>query len=201
MPLSPPYKQASHLLTIAYFFVLPVLALTTNACGHFDPLPAPVSRKTVLQAEHDYKCDQQSLASWASASVPDETAEQYSVRSLLGPGDFAKLEKIAQLSLMEKRRLLSGVWKTNAFFRAVSFPVPRGDLKYSDYQFPMATVKRWIASIPDSATARIAFPSTDSNYGSFARELAMPTRSRHFSLRDKLHRHYTIYFIFAWVSS
>jgi hypothetical protein len=70
---------------------------------------------------------------------------------------------------MEKRRLLGGVWKTTALFNAVSFPGPSGDLKHSDYQLQMASAKRWIATYPDPATARIAFPSTDSHYSSFAR--------------------------------
>jgi len=74
------------------------------------------------------------------------------------------VERIAQLNLMEKRRRLGGVWKTNAFFNAVSFPVPSGDVKHSDYQLQMASVKRWIATYPDFATVRIAFPSRGTVY-------------------------------------
>ncbi len=124
-----------------------------------------------MQVVHDYGRGHQSPPFPASDALPDETDEKYSahITSFFVQGDFAQLEKIAQQNRKEKGRLIGGVWKTNAFFNAVSFPVHTGELKDSDYQLQIATVKKWVAAYPDSATPRIALASTYSNYGSFAR--------------------------------
>ena len=78
------------------------------------------------------------------------------IAAAFAQSDFARLEMEAQRDRSEQSRLIGGVWKLNDFYDGVAKPeATNGDIDAA-YQAQFASIKKWIAAYPDSATARIA---------------------------------------------
>jgi hypothetical protein len=168
---------------IAYAAAIVSIALTISSCGSTEASAPAVPMEAVMHAVHDYGRDHKDATSSISASSgdastsllsvnsePAETMEHYeaNINSLLAHGDFQTLEKIATQNRGEKARLAGGVWKTYAFFDAVATPL-HGDAEDSDYERQIATVQKWVAANPKSASARLALANAYLGYAFYAR--------------------------------
>jgi hypothetical protein len=94
---------------------------------------------------------------------------QAHIGELLAQGDFAALEKEAKQVRADKSRLSGGIWKIAAFYDGVNEPPASDEAAASDWNAHFASIKKWIAAYPESATARIALASTYDHFGSAAR--------------------------------
>jgi hypothetical protein len=164
-------KPSFELLKIASFLVLASLTMLTSSCGHTQASPPEVPMDVVMKTIHDYQSSHAVLLSTGSVAKPDENDDLYRahIASLLVQEDFAQLEKMAEQNRTEKGRLLGGYWKNNTFFFATGYPQTTGEPTESDYQGQIETLKKWVASYPQSATARISLATLYLNYASFAR--------------------------------
>jgi hypothetical protein len=157
-----------------------VAALAEVSCGHTQAA-APIPMETVMQAVRDYGKGHQPTVTPAktAAGQPAASADellndtdglyQTHIASVLAQGDFAQLEKEARKVRADKSRLQGGVWKLFGVYDGAGKPVAGSSATESDWKEHLATLKKWIAAYPESATARIALAKAYVEYAWAAR--------------------------------
>jgi len=173
---------SSRFLRALTLLLLSALSLAGTSCGRTraSALPA-IPMEKVMQAIRDYGRGHQSKPPASGDTLlfpqvpgPEDILSfdgpyQDHIGELIAQGDFAALEKEAQKVREDKSRLSGGIWKISAFYDGVSVPPGVSEASASDWAAHIATVKKWVAAYPESATARIALASTYDHFGSAAR--------------------------------
>jgi len=88
---------------------------------------------------------------------------------IFAQGDFAQLEREARQARTSKARLTGGIPKLQAFYEGVAEPAGGSHPTEADWDTNFATIKKWIAAYPESATAHIALADTYVSYAWAAR--------------------------------
>ena len=156
-----------------------VMALAEVSCGHTQAAP-PIPMDTVMQAVRDYgkghqpttiraKTAAEQAAVAGDELLNDDGLYQSHIARVLAQGDFVQLEKEAQKVRADKSRLQGGVWKIFGLYEGASKPVTGGRATESDWKAHIATLKKWVAASPESATARIALANAYVEYAWAAR--------------------------------
>jgi hypothetical protein len=136
--------------------------------------------ETVLQSIQDYgKGHQPTAATQADSTaqplaIPDDPQNpnetyQAAIAKIFDEGDFASLEKEAHIITGNKSRLIGGVWKILVFFDGVGVPSQAQGKSAKAYEDHIASVQKWIAEYPESATARLALASSYLSWANAAR--------------------------------
>jgi hypothetical protein len=134
---------------------------------------------TVMDAVRDYGRGQQPVlptgAKRPTAQNPAidssdlEGLYESHISLLLAEGNLAQLEQIAHQVRLDKSRVSGGIWKLFVFYEGVSKP-PAGDKSTNaEWSAHIDDLKKWSASYPGSATARIALAQAYIHYAWFAR--------------------------------
>ena len=162
------------------FWLACALSLSGISCVRTQAT-SPIAIATAMQAVRDYGREHQparpSDGKTATAQVSPasdglyDSGDMYQahIASIFAQHDFAALEKEAQEVRTSKARLRGGVWKLYIFYEAVSEPPGETQATDSDWDSHLASVKKWIAAYPTSATARLALAGTYINYAWAAR--------------------------------
>ena len=171
----------SHLGKGLIILIISAVSYAEASCGRTQKIQ-PISMKTVMKAVHDYGnghhptdirsktlADQSSLSADELLNDTDGPYQRH-IATLLAQGDFAQLEKEAQKVRADKTRLRGGVWKLYALYEGLGKPFT-GTTATSDWEVHFATLKKWIAAYPESATARIALSRAYNVYAEEARGL------------------------------
>jgi len=171
----------SHLGKGLIILIISAVSYAEVSCGRTQKIQ-PISMKTVMKAVHDYGnghhptdirsktlADQSSLSADELLNDTDGPYQRH-IATLLAQGDFAQLEKEAQKVRADKTRLRGGVWKLYALYEGLGKPFT-GTTATSDWEVHFATLKKWIAAYPESATARIALSRAYNVYAEEARGL------------------------------
>jgi len=171
----------SHLGKGLIILIISAVSYAEVSCGRTQKIQ-PISMKTVMKAVHDYGnghhptdirsktlADQSSLSADELLNDTDGPYQRH-IATLLAQGDFAQLEKEAQKVRADKTRLRGGVWKLYAVYEGLGKPFT-GTTATSDWEVHFATLKKWIAAYPESATARIALSRAYNVYAEEARGL------------------------------
>jgi hypothetical protein len=127
--------------------------------------------ETVRQIIRTYGRGHQGTPAPALPEFPDTAEMAYGerVHSLLGQGNYAELESLAQTNRSERGRFIAGGWRNINFFNSVLWMPGVDAPKDSDYQRQSEMLKKWQAARPDSATALIAIAKFYESYANFAR--------------------------------
>ncbi len=156
------------------------MAFAEVSCGHTQAAP-PIPMTTVMQAIRDYgKGHQptsvplkmavgQSVGSTDELALDTEGLYQSHIGAMLAQGDFAQLEKEAQNVRADKSRVLGGIWKLYVFYEGVGSPPDWKHATNSDWEAHLATLKKWVATSPESVTARLALAQGYLGYAGVAR--------------------------------
>jgi hypothetical protein len=145
------------------------LVLTVSLCAF---IPAFARAQSTGAAHPNTATDQYQGSQAANADLLDDVtaARDYraQVRQWLKQEDFSALELEAAKERTSKARFAGGAWKLHVFYGSVSqpgVPVPTD----TDLESQIALLKRWVAAVPDSITARLALAHTYLNYAWNAR--------------------------------
>jgi hypothetical protein len=162
-------------LGIASLFGLLILILSTPSCAQSEASGPAAQPDVVMQSIRDYGRGHQALLSSATSAKPDQADIPYSahIRGVLFQEDFAQLEKIAKQNRAEKGRLLGGAWKVLGFYNGTSAPGDEGVSPDSDWRNLLATLQKWLAAYPDSATPRLSLAYFYVNYAWRARGIGL----------------------------
>ena len=112
---------------------------------------------------------QQAAASGGELLNDTDGLYQSHIATLLAQGDFGLIEKEAQKVRADKSRLQGGVWKLFGVYDGVGTPPAGKHATKSEWEEHVATLKKWIAAYPESATARIALAQAYVEYAWAAR--------------------------------
>jgi hypothetical protein len=165
-------KPTANQIAIASLFIVLSVVLFIHFRGEPAEAAAPVIPMNVTQqAIHDYGRGHQSAPGPSPAFLPDETDTQFQahIANLLAQENFGELEQIAQQLRIDKSRVKGGTWKLSLFYDGVGELPDTNSNSESDWQTHLATVKKWVAASPQSATARISLASAYLNYAYAAR--------------------------------
>jgi hypothetical protein len=150
------------------FFVLFVAVLSGSSCKPAPPAAPAISLSTVMQTVREYGHGPQtaqptpSKVLAAPAAHPshelDDTdgAYQAHIGLIFAQGNFAQLEQEAQKVRSSKARLTGAVWKLFGLYEGVEKPSADGHATEADWDAHLASLKKWVAAYPESATPRIA---------------------------------------------
>ena len=112
-------------LYYASWLLVTLFSLGLTGCGHAkaEVAPAAVPMEVVMQTIRDYGRSHHGTPAPPVSGLPDASEATYRehLRSLLGEGNYAELEAIAQTNRSERGRFLAGNWRNNDFFNAVAW--------------------------------------------------------------------------------
>jgi hypothetical protein len=160
--------------------LISIAGLFESSCNRAQPAPTiPIS--TVMQAVREYGRDQrpaQSIPTKVLAAPParlshelydNDGAYQAHIALIFSQGDYAQLEQEAQKARISKARLTGAIWKLNGLYEGVEKPSSEDHPTEADWNAHLASLKKWIAANPESATARIALANAYVAYAWAAR--------------------------------
>lgn len=107
-----------------------------------------------------------------SAPIIDEETVPYGKRihNLFMAGKFAEIDQIADGIRVSKARLVGSPWAIRVIYSVLDRPTEgNDDSTDADWDEHFASLKRWIASRPDSITARVALAESYEQFGWRAR--------------------------------
>ena len=139
------------------------------------PAVSPVTRATAgAPAGKPTTSDKESvlLTAPGSANTIDEETVPYGkrIRDLFIAGKFAELDQIADAVRVSKARLVGSPWAIRVIYSVMDRPTEgNDDSSDADWDEHFALLKRWIASRPDSITARVALAESYEQFGWRAR--------------------------------
>jgi len=93
---------------------------------------------------------------------------QHSIAMLLKLGKFADLDCAADSARSSKARFSGGSWKLHRIYAGLNEPQP-GHATEQDWLDHLRRLNRWVATQPNSITARVALAASYVNYGWAAR--------------------------------
>jgi len=107
----------------------------------------------------------------ADAKADAQATDKYAaaIRELFNRAKFKQLEGIAASARSEKSRFAGGTWKLYVFYRALRQPAEGRDAPDQAWEAHLTNLSAWVASDPDSVTARIALAEAYLRYAEQAR--------------------------------
>jgi Domain of unknown function (DUF4034) len=100
--------------------------------------------------------------------LESESVYEQRISKLFYQENFEQLDKEAQDARVNKTRVLGGTWKIYSFYEAVAKPTLVAPVDADD-NVKIPIMKRWIAALPESATAQIALAELYVNLAWLAR--------------------------------
>jgi Domain of unknown function (DUF4034) len=149
------------------------------ACGHTHAF-APVDRGTVMRAVETYgkghavtavKTEPAATTGATDSKDPAQGSSSYQahVAIVLSEEKFDELEKEAQKWRTSKVTVEGGLWRLAQLYDGVSNPPLKEKSTDADWETHFASLAKWVAKYPASATARIATAEAYVNYAWVAR--------------------------------
>jgi hypothetical protein len=148
------FRKTLHLVTACLVLACPLLQ-------------AQVASPSTNRASANNSCELARLDFDGASDVQGIRQYKEAIVDLLEQLDFDKLDCIADAARSSKARFPGGLWKLHNIY--VALDEPEGHFTDEDWNTRLLSLKRWIATKPNSITARVALAGAYTSYAWDAR--------------------------------